>query len=229
MTKVEHIAEGVTLYLGDNLEILPTLPRHHAVVTDPPYGIDYGRQGSFSASHGWGQWRENVAWDAQRPDRPVFDLILGCSDHQIIWGGNYFTDYLPPSMQWFVWDKGQRGFSLADFEMAWSSQQKAARVVEYHRAKARLDGKEHPTQKPVEVMRFCISALPSKTKTILDPFMGSGTTGVAAVDMGKHFSGIEIEPKYFDIACRRIDEASRKPRMFVEVEQRAAEIQEALL
>lgn len=216
MARVEHIAEGVTLYCGDNQEILPSIGKVDAVVTDPPYGNDYGKQGSFSASHGWGQWRENVAWDAQRPDRPIFELMLGCSDYQIIWGGNYFTDYLPPSMQWFVWDKGQREFSLADFEMAWSSQQKASRVVEYPRVKVRLDGKEHPTQKPIEVMKYCIQALPPKVQTICDPFMGSGTTGVAAVKLGRKFIGIEIEPKYFDIACRRIEEATKQQDLFIE-------------
>ena len=216
MPRIETIAEGVTLHRGDCREILPTLGRFDAVVTDPPYGIDYGKQGSFSATHGWGQWRENVAWDAQRPERPIFDAILACSDHQVIWGGNYFTDYLPPSMQWFLWDKGQRDFSLADFEMAWSSQQKAARVVEYPRAKARLDGKEHPTQKPIEVMKYCIEALPKKVRTIADPFMGSGTTGVAAVKLGRKFTGIEIEPKYFDIACKRISDALKQPDFFVE-------------
>jgi DNA modification methylase len=225
--RVEQLAEGVTLYQGDCRDILPTLGPVDAVVTDPPYGIDYGRQGSFSASHGWGAWRENVEWDRERPPAEIFKAILSCSKHQIIWGGNYFTDFLPPSMQWFLWDKGQRDFSLADFEMAWSSQQKAARVIEYPRAKARLDGKEHPTQKPVEVMKWCIEALPASVATILDPFMGSGTTGVAAVKLGRRFIGIEIEPRYFDIACKRIEAALKQPDLFIE--RPAPPKQEALL
>jgi DNA modification methylase len=124
---------------------------------------------------------------------------------------------LPPTMQWFLWDKGQRDFSLADFEMAWSSQQKAARVVQYPRARARLDGKEHPTQKPIEVMMFCVDALDART--ILDPFMGSGTTGVAALRLGRKFIGIEIEPKYFDIACKRIEQEAKQPRLFADAPQ----------
>lgn len=204
-----------TLYLGDCREILPLLPKVDAVVTDPPYGIDYGRAGGFSASHGWGPWRENVTWDVERPDRAIFDLMREGSKHQIIWGGNYFSDYLPPSMHWLVWDKGQREFSLADFEMAWGSQKRAARVIDCPRGRAVKDGKEHPTQKPVDVMVRCIQELPNKTRTILDPFMGSGTTGVAAVKLGRRFIGIEIEPKYFDIARRRIEEAYRQPDLFV--------------
>lgn len=216
MTRTEHLAGGVICILGNCREVLPTLGRVDAVVTDPPYGIDYGRAGDFSASHGWGPWRENCKWDAERPAREVFDAMRYCSKHQIIWGGNYFTDYLPPSPHWLLWDKGQREFSLADFEMAWGSQNRAARVINCPRGRALKDGKEHPTQKPLEVMMKCIEQLPDNALTILDPFMGSGTTGVAAVKMGRRFMGIEIEPKYFEIACRRISEALRQPDMFIE-------------
>ena len=87
------IIGNAVLYLGDCREILPTLGRVDAVVTDPPYGIDYGRAGGFCASHGWGPWRENVAWDQARPDREIFHAMLACSGEQIIWGGNYFTDF----------------------------------------------------------------------------------------------------------------------------------------
>ena len=210
--RVERIGDA-TLHLGDCLEILPTLGKVDAVVTDPPYGIDYGRAGGFSASHGWGQWRDNVAWDQDRPAREIFDLMLACSREQIVWGGNYFTDYLPPTMQWLVWDKGQREFSLADCEFAWSSQRKAARIFNYARGRAVKDGKEHPTQKPIAVMEWCLGFLPD-ARTILDPFMGSGTTGVACAKLGRKFIGIEIDPGYFDIACRRIDDAYRQRDMF---------------
>jgi DNA modification methylase len=145
----------------------------------------------------------------------MFDAMLACSRDQIIWGGNYFTDFLPPTMQWLVWDKGQRDFSLADCEFAWSSQQKAARILSYARGKAIRDGKEHPTQKPIEVMVWCLGFVP-KAQTICDPFMGSGTTGVACANLGRHFIGIEREVSYFDIACRRVAEAYRQPRLFAE-------------
>ncbi len=183
-----------------------------SVLTDPPYGIDFGRSGGFNATHGWGPWREQVAWDAERPEKAIFDIILACSREQIIWGGNYFTDYLPPTMQWLVWDKGQRDFSLADCEFAWSSQYKAARIFNYGRGKAVQDGKEHPTQKPLQLMQWCLGFLPEKD-TILDPFMGSGTTGVACAKLGRKFIGIEIEPKYFDIACKRVQAAVDEPRL----------------
>jgi hypothetical protein len=119
-------------------------------------------------------------------------------------------------MHWLLWDKGQREFSLADFEIAWGSQKRAARVIECPRGRAVKDGKEHPTQKPLEVMLRCLLELPPKADLILDPFMGSGTTGIAAVKLGRRFIGIEIEPKYFEVACRRIQEASRQPDLFID-------------
>ena len=201
-----------------------------SVLTDPPYGIDYGAQiAKTQRRFGWKQYgaREGqLSWDTDRPGRPTFDALRACSARQIIWGGNYFTDYLPPTMQWLVWDKGQRDFSLADCEFAWSSENKAARIFSYPRAKALLDGKEHPTQKPVELMQWCLGFLPD-ADTILDPFMGSGTTGVACVNLGRKFVGIEIEERYFDIAIRRIEEAYRQPRLFAE--PKPAPKQEALL
>jgi len=211
------------MILGNSLEILPTLGRFDACVTDPPYGIDYGKSGGFSATHGWGPWRENCEWDRDRPPREAFEQMLACSKNQIIWGGNYFTDYLPPTMHWLLWDKGQRNFSLADFEIAWGSQKRAARVIEYARGKAVRDGKQHPTQKPIEVMVYCLQELPKGTKTVVDPYCGSGTTIVACVKLGLSATGIEIDEGYFDIACRRIAEAYAQPDMLVEAARAAPE------
>ena len=229
MTFREETIGECRLILGDCREVLPTLGEVDAVVTDPPYGIGADEaavsaafrriraQGKTKAGRGWKYYGESQ-WDRARPARDIFDAFIGLSDHQIIWGGNYFTDYLPPRMRWLMWDKGQRDFSLADFEMAWTSQDKAARAFDYPRALALLDGKEHPTQKPVALMQWCLGFLPD-ARTILDPFMGSGTTGVACVKLGRKFIGIEIDPGYFDIACRRIEKAYAQPDMLIEAEK----------
>jgi DNA modification methylase len=214
------------LILGDCLEVMPGLGRVDAVVTDPPYGIDYGNAGGFSADHGWASRKGAAEWDKERPAPEVFASILGLSKEQIIWGGNYFADLLPPSMRWLAWDKGQRDFSLADMELAWTSQQKAVRVFTYPRGKAVQDGKQHPTQKPVAVMEWCLGFLPD-AQTILDPFMGSGTTGVACQKLGRAFIGIELDPEYFAIACKRVDEAMRQPDLFIA--PAVAPVQESLL
>lgn len=221
----EILDEGVAISCGDCSRIMSSIGKDFCLVTDPPYGIDYGRAGGFSASHGWGPWRENVKWDKERPKKFIFDLMRSTSQHAIIWGGNYFTDYLPPTSCWFVWDKGQRSFSLADCELAWCSMSKAARVITYARGLAVRDGKQHPTQKPVAVMEWCIQQLPKEPKWILDPFMGSGSTGVAAIKLGRPFMGIEKDERYYQIAKTRLQKAleEREQNMFknepIQIEQ----------
>ena len=203
------------LILGDCLEVMPTLGRVDAVVTDPPYGIGADEAAAKNKGKwGWVNYGE-TSWDRERPDAKIFEECLKASRDQIIWGGNYFTDLLPPKMRWLIWDKGQRDFSLADVEMAWTSQDKASRAFDYPRALALKDGKQHPTQKPVALMEWCLGFLPD-AKTILDPFMGSGTTLVACQKLGRHGIGIEIDPDYFEIACRRVEEAARQPDLFIE-------------
>ena len=222
----ETVAEGVTLYLGDCREILPTVGRIDAVVTDPPYGIGKDGQKRSTGAHGGRKAYDFLGWDAQRPDPEIFALLLATAKTQVIWGGIYFADLLPPTGKWLVWDKGQR-ISQSDGELAWTSLPGALRIFNLNRVALLTDGAEHPTQKPVEVMRWSIQQI-GNPKVIADPFMGSGTTGVAAVDLGRRFIGIEVEPKYFDIACRRIDEASKRPRLFTDIQARAEVIQETL-
>jgi DNA modification methylase len=189
-TKAEDVARLMT---GTKADLL---------LTDPPYGIDYGRAGGFSASHGWGKWRENVEWDKERPSKKTIESAISISKEAIIWGGNYFSDYLFPSMGWLVWDKGQRNFSLADCELAWRSERKAARVFTFARAKALQDGKEHPTQKPIALMSWCIEQA-NNPKTIYDPFLGSGTTLIAAEQLGRTCYGMEISSAYCDVIVKR--------------------------
>jgi hypothetical protein len=218
MTHRVEIIGDATLYFGDCQEILPTLGKVDAVVTDPPYGINYGKlmkgKGDGAGGLDKNRWKDygDFDWDVSRPDPTIFAAILGAADEHIIWGGNYFADLLPPTMRWLVWDKCQN-FSLADFELAWTSQNAAGRTFRYSRPEALQDGRHHPTQKPVQLIQWCLGFVKG---TILDPFMGSGTTGVACANLGRKFIGIEIEPKYFDIACRRIEAAYKQPRLFKE-------------
>jgi len=212
--KRKEVIGDCTLYLGDCLEVMPALGNVDAVVTDPPYGIGADEAAAKNKGKwGWKYYGESE-WDRFRPSSEIFATIKMQSKEQIVWGGNYFTDMLPPTMRWLVWDKGQRDFSLADCEFAWTSQQKAARVFNYARAKALLDGKEHPTQKPVALMEWCLGFLPD-AKTILDPFMGSGTTLVACAKLGRKGIGIELDPDYFEIACKRVRDAYAQPDLFI--------------
>ena len=209
----EVLAEGVEMWMGDCREVIPLLGKVDAVVTDPPYGINAARDRK-SQKHGWRDY-DAPGWDKERPSAELIADLICLAKHAIVWGGNYFTDSLPPSSKWLSWDKGQTDFSLADFELAWCSFPGASRRIMLPRAVAMQDGKQHPTQKPVEVMRWCINQLPNGCNSIFDPFMGSGTTGVAAIKLGKHFVGIEREPKYFDVSRSRIMAAIDAPDMFI--------------
>jgi len=206
------IIGNATLYLGDCREILPTLPKVDAVITDPPYGIGADRGIGKVTKEGSDVRDAAAGWDSHTPPKEDFDALLAISSEAIIWGGNYFD--LPPSSCFFVWDKVQpEKFSLAMAELAWTNIKKPAKIFRW-KSMSINDGdpKHHPTQKPLNLMLWCIGHTRT-TGPILDPYMGSGTTGVACVHAGRAFIGIEREPKYFDIACRRIEDAQRQGRL----------------
>lgn len=223
MNRVETIAEGVTLYLGDCREILPKLGRFDAVVTDPPYGIGAANGASGGGTDASGRYKRRPrqyegTWDDDRPSLSTFSLLLESGHRHIIWGGNYFADMLPQSGRWLFWDKLNSMPTYSDGEIAWTSMEGAS-IKKFTRCNngqaSNRDGERvHPTQKPVDVMMWCLGFLPAG-QSIIDPFMGSGTTGVAAVKLGYRFTGIEIDPKFFDVACNRISDALKQPDMFV--------------
>ena len=205
MGRVEHIGDA-TLYHGDCLEILPTLPKVDAVITDPPYGIGITRSNRLAVSRGMG----GGTWDDAPPDPTDLAAIIAKGTEAIVWGGNYFG--LPPARCVLVWDKQNDGRDFADLEMAWTNVDAVSRI--FRMRPMNMDGgKEHPTQKPARLMKWCLDKC-DNPQTILAPFMGSGTTGVACAQLGRKFIGIEIERKYFDIACERIDNAYRQARLF---------------
>ena len=211
MSDIVRIGDA-TLIHGDCRDFLPTLGKFDLLLTDPPYGI--GRDGKpvSTSSHGGHKGYEFTGWDTSTPDAALFRLMFDKSEDQIIWGANYFPAALPPSMGWLVWDKGQR-IAQSDCELAYTSFQKALRSMTLNRAALAQDGAEHPTQKPLALMAWCLTHAPD-AKTVLDPFMGSGTTGVACAQSGRRFTGIERERKYFDIACERISRAYAQGRLF---------------
>tara|TARA_R110000772_G_scaffold89304_2_gene185140 strand:+ start:20979 stop:21698 length:720 start_codon:yes stop_codon:yes gene_type:complete len=212
-----------TLYLGDCRDILPTLGKVDAVVTDPPYGIKQDK--GFDGFDGFGGFGPPIArrqyegdWDSARPDQETLQLCVSVAPKAIIWGGQYFADILPPQGKWLWWDKCQTMPTFGDGELAWTNLNGVAPkkfIYNNNGLMAKEKGREHPTQKPIQLMKWCLGFLPDAV-TVLDPFLGSGTTGVAAVQMGRDFIGIEREPKYFAIACKRIEEAQKQGDMFIE-------------
>lgn len=184
------------------------------LLTDPPYGIDYGGmlkgKGDGKGGADKNGWKSYDApdWDKQRPEEGHLNYLLQISENQIIWGGNYFTDLLPPTMGWLIWDKGQRGFSLADGEMAWTSFQNALRIKEYARALANQEEKHHPTQKPLEIIKWCLEYADrhskKEPKIIFDAFLGSGSTMLALHQLNRKCYGMELDPKYCQVIIDRM-------------------------
>lgn len=206
--RVEQIGDA-TLYLGDCLEILPTLPKVDAVITDPPYGIDFVQRTTGARIFG----------DDKPFDPSPFLRIAPC----LFWGAENYAQSLPRG-RWLVWIK--RAVEIAvpksygDCELAWLSEPGCIKAHRQISDGCIRQGDEHgvvrihPSQKPIGLMKWCLGFF-STSKTVLDPFMGSGTTGVACAQLGRKFIGIEIEPKYFDIACRRIEQAYAQGKLFV--------------
>lgn len=212
-----------TLIRGDCQEVLSTLGRFDACITDPPYGIDIGGSGTIGGSG------MVLAKDYGKDDWDKFGMSLEQwveikkhSDSWIVWGGNHLADVMGASSGVLAWDKKcQNGWNdtFSEFEFAWTNiitRAKGFRHLWAGALRASEQGanvRMHPTQKPIELMRWCFELCP-KAQTAFDPFMGSGTTGVAAVQLGRSFTGIEREPKYFDIACRRIEQAYAQGQLF---------------
>jgi len=201
------------LIQGDCLAVMRELPNVDAVVTDPPYGL-----GDKWAGGGGGKrssWRfdpkEAQSWDMQAPDF-VPDIVAPFSE-AIVWGGNYFA--LPPSRCWLVWDKKQNdAWTTAQCELAWTNLDRPVRAFRFAQCEQANEGlKEHPTQKPLSLMLWCMKWVSGRT--ILDPFMGSGTTLVACAKLGRKGIGIELNPDYFDIACERVRKAYAQPDLFI--------------
>lgn len=216
MTPTWQTDDGaVQLYLGDCLDVLPTLSGVDAVVTDPPYGI--GLQCADEASGGIG--RQPFA--AILGDSELFDPLPWLSfPDAVLFGCNNYCHAIPPRQgQWYFWDKTlqNNGCRIAEGEYCWHKLGTKPRAFRHlwsgaYRASESGERSQHPTQKPIALMEWCLDL--TDAESILDPFMGSGTTGVACIRLGRKFIGIEKEPKYFDIAVKRIKEELNRTALF---------------
>lgn len=213
--RVERIGDAV-LYCADCAEVLLSIGHFVSVITDPPYGINendkkVASRGKLAKPKDYGSFN----WDKSPPSDDLIALIRARSTWQAFFGGNYFT--LPPTSCWLVWDKLNGANDFADCELCWTNWPKAVRRMQWRwNGMIRQGGEDrfHPTQKPLAVMKWVIGLCPDASE-ILDPFMGSGTTGCAAAELGKKFIGIERDARYFDIACERISAAQAQGRMLL--------------
>jgi len=225
--RVEVIGDCVMI-LGDCLTVMPQIGKVDAVVTDPPYGIGWKPR----VNHQDQKWVDEINFD-------IRDFLI--ARYHLIWGGQYFADKLPVAEGWLTWCKRPvDGFdfsndkrSYSTTELAWRDFGKPAFFSQVWDGGMRAGSAEnrtfcHPSQKPIELMEWCVKNVPIDAKTILDPFMGSGTTGVACVKTGRKFIGIEIDPDYFEIACKRVREAYAQPDFFIANDNKPAK-QEAMI
>ena len=204
MSAEKVVIGNAELWHGDCREVLPLLAKFDAVITDPPYGINANKQTLGKGKKEFdraGDWDDSV---------PVLAPVISAGRLLCFWGGNYFSDQLPTSNDWLIWHKVNDGRSFSECELAWTNFGRQTRHLSHHWSG---EEKNHPTQKPLPVMLWCVEQA-GNIRTVLDPFMGSGTTGVACVQLGRAFTGIERERKYFDIACERIARAQAQGQMF---------------
>lgn len=209
--------DGITLYHADCLEVIPQLGEVHATIADPPYGLKenanrVASRTQLAATIDYGDFD----WDYEPASREEIEATISTSEKTIVWGGNYF--HLPPAKGWLVWDKLNSG-DFADCELAWTNLKSSVRIFRHMwngmiRQSERDTQRVHPTQKPVALMVWCLEkAKVAAGETVLDPFMGSGTTGIACIRTGRKFIGIEKDKRHFDTACERIDRELRQGKL----------------
>jgi site-specific DNA-methyltransferase (adenine-specific) len=216
VTRVETIGDA-TLMLGDCREILPTLGKVDACVTDPPYGI------SYKSPAGRGMTARGDYPIIVGDDEPFDPAHLLGFPQVVLFGANHYASRLPDSAKWLVWDKRDGGTpnNNSDCELAWVKSGGSARLIRHLwngmlKASEREEVRVHPTQKPVAVMEWVLGQVTQPGQTVIDPYLGSGSTGVASLSLGRRFIGIEIDPVYFEVALRRIERAASQPRLFAE-------------
>lgn len=219
--------EKCKLIFGDCLDEMKKLSDNSAdcIVTDPPYGIGESMKQRHKNTKNTIRWKKQAEnwkgypyneWDKYKLTEEYFRDMFRVSRNQIIFGGNYYSNFLSPSSGWIVWDKLNGKSDFADCELAWTSFNVAVRKFEWlwHGfRKQKAEKRYHSTQKPLALMEWIVKNYSKEGDLILDPFMGSGTTGVACVKSGRRFIGIEINQEYFDIAENRIGEENKQKRL----------------
>lgn len=205
--KRREVIGDATLYLGDSEEVLWVLPSVEAVVTDPPFGV-----GNFVQITG-NIRGPLVTWNQKIPGDCIFSRLRHMSAHRVIWGAEHFNCFEGHGA--LIWDKNQpmKDFSKAEVaSKSWGKKTELLRLTWTNYVNTKES--DHPCERPVALYEWCIEQFPNYPGTVLDPYMGSGSVGVACMNLGRKFIGIEIEPKYFEIACERIENAQRQARMF---------------
>lgn len=212
---IHDLIGSVHMVNADCMELLASYPdkAFNIAIVDPPYGIDIMHGGGKPIHLGFKQYtRKN--WDKERPGEKYFNELFRVSENQIIWGGNYFTQYLPSSMGWIYWDKGQK-LTTSDGELAYTSFQRALRSVCINRCHIKdFGGVIHPTQKPVNLYAWILQNYAKPGDKILDTHNGSGSINIACDMLGYDITAVEIDSEYYNNAKKRLIAYKKQLKLF---------------
>lgn len=203
----------------DNMELMKRFPDDHfeLAIVDPPYGINAGKMTMGSGKH---KFTKDKIWDSSIPNKQYFDELFRISKEQVIWGGNYFTEYLDVSNDWIVWDKLNPNLSFSEAELAWCSIKKNIRIFKHYSAKVEEGGKIHPTQKSVRLYEWIFKNYAKKGDKILDTHLGSGSIAIALHNMNERdgmdltLTACELDKDYFDSSIKRIEQHIAQKTIF---------------
>jgi site-specific DNA-methyltransferase (adenine-specific) len=216
-----NVTDKITITNEDNMLLMARYPDNYfdLAIVDPPYGINADKiQNNKKGKNGYIQYK-STEWDNCIPSQEYFDELMRVSKNQIIWGGNYMTEFLKPSMGWIIWDKGQRNFDLADGEMAWTSFNKAMRIFDFARSSCiksnnTMIKKFHPTAKPFELYKWILDKYAKENDKILDTHLGSGSIAIACHDYGFELTACELDTEYYNKAIQRIKNHVSQQKLF---------------
>ncbi len=211
-----NVTDKITITNEDNMELMSRYPDNYfdLAIVDPPYGIK--RDGQSNSRKGNGKGRKGFefkGWDNEIPNEQYFNELFRVSKNQIVWGANYMTKYLPSSMGWLFWDKGQR-INQSDGELAFTSFQQAMKVVEYGRHELAIEGTQHPTQKPIVLYKWILDKYAKQGDKILDTHLGSGSIAIACHDYGFELTACELDAEYYEKAVQRIKNHTNQQKLF---------------
>jgi site-specific DNA-methyltransferase (adenine-specific) len=200
------VTDKINLYNCDNMEFMKNIPDNYydLAIVDPPYGIGFDGSRKSTSKHGGRKEYKFKGWDNETPKQEYFNELFRVSKNQIIWGANYFTKYLPSSMGWIFWDKGQR-ICNSDGELAYTSFQQALRVAEYNRCEIqKIGGAIHPTQKPQQLYKWLLDKYAKQGDKIFDSHLGSMSIAIACHDYGFELDGCELDLEYYEKGIQRV-------------------------
>ena len=201
----------------DNMELMARYPDGYfdLAIVDPPYGIDAGKMTMGRGSRNDTGKNKKKNWDNEKPKKPYWDELFRVSKNQIVWGANYFTDFLPPSMGWVYWDKLKGVNDFSDGELAFTSFNRALRHYNKRVIDKTVDrNRVHPTQKPVALYEWLLMNYAKEGNKILDTHLGSGSIAIACHNLGYDLTACELDTDYYNAAMKRINEHKSQTRLF---------------